>query len=94
MSKLGQTEAPAEAPTELKPVVPVKKSVFPDYVVCLEDGRKLKMLKRHLRASYNMTPGEYRAKWGLPADYPMGAPNYAKARSDLAVKLGLGKRAG
>ena len=75
-------------------MVPVKKSVFPDYVVCLEDGRKLKMLKRHLRASYNMTPGEYRAKWGLPADYPMGAPNYAKARSDLAVKLGLGKRAG
>ena len=88
---------PAEAaavPEELKPAVPVKKSVTPEYIICLEDGKKLKMLKRHLTSSYGMTPDEYRAKWGLPADYPMVAPNYAKARSDLALKLGLGKRAG
>ena len=92
LKALGQ--APAEAPTELKPAVPVKKSVTADYIVCLEDGKKLKMLRRHLQASYGLTPDEYRAKWGLPNDYPMVAPNYAKARSDLAVKLGLGKRAG
>ena len=94
LMKLGQPEAPTEAPVELKPAVPVKKSIFPDYLVCLEDGKKLKMLKRHLRTSYDLTPGEYRAKWGLPADYPMVAPNYAKARSDLALKIGLGKKAG
>ena len=92
--KLGQPEAPAEAPADLKPAVPVKKSVTPDYIVCLEDGKRCKMLKRHLMASFGLTPDEYRAKWGLPNDYPMVAPNYAKARSDLAVKLGLGKRAG
>ncbi len=85
--------APPEAAVEQKPAVPVKKSVFPDYIVCLEDGKKLKMLKRHLQASYGLTPDEYRAKWGLPADYPMVAPNYAKTRSDLALKLGLGRRA-
>ena len=85
--------APAESPAELKPAVPVKKSVTPEYIICLEDGKKLKMLKRHLSSSYGMTPDEYRAKWGLPADYPMVAPNYAKSRSDLAVKLGLGRRA-
>ena len=94
LATLGQPQAPAEAPTELKPAVPVKKSVNPDYIVCLEDGKKLKMLKRHLQSSYGITPDEYRAKWGLPSDYPMVAPNYAKARSDLALKLGLGKRAG
>ena len=82
-----------EAPTELKPAVPVKKSVTPDYIVCLEDGKKLKMLKRHLNTAYDLTPDAYRAKWGLPSDYPMVAPNYAKARSDLALKLGLGRKA-
>ena len=86
--------AQPEGPTELKPAVPIKKSVTPDYIVCLEDGKKLKMLKRHLNTSYNMTPDEYRARWGLPADYPMVAPSYAKSRSDLALKLGLGRRAG
>ena len=89
-----QPQPPAEVPTELKPAVPIKKSVTPDYIICLEDGKKLKMLKRHLNTSYNMTPDQYRAKWGLPADYPVVAPNYAKARSDLAVKLGLGRKAG
>ena len=92
---LQRLSAPAEeapAKEELKPAVPIKKSVTADYIVCLEDGKKLKMLKRHLMSSYGMTPDEYRAKWGLPSDYPMVAPNYAKARSDLAVKLGLGRR--
>ncbi|MEI7607710.1 MAG: MucR family transcriptional regulator [Rhodospirillaceae bacterium] len=93
LTTLGQPQA-AEPPAELKPAVPVKKSVTADYIICLEDGKKLKMLKRHLSSSYGMTPDEYRTKWGLPADYPMVAPNYAKARSDLAVKLGLGKKAG
>ncbi|HTH16485.1 MAG TPA: MucR family transcriptional regulator [Magnetospirillum sp.] len=87
----GAPEAKAEAP---KPAVPVKKSVTPDYIVCLEDGKKLKMLKRHLRTTYNMTPDEYRAKWGLPPDYPMVAPNYAAQRSDFAKKIGLGRKAG
>ena len=85
--------APAEAAADLKPAVPVKKSVTPDYIICLEDGKRCKMLKRHLMSSFGLTPDEYRAKWGLPSDYPMVAPNYAKARSDLAVKLGLGRRA-
>ena len=89
---LSQPQAPAEAQADLKPAVPVKKSVTPDYIVCLEDGKKLKMLKRHLSSSYNLTPDEYRRKWGLPDDYPMVAPNYAKSRSDLALKLGLGRR--
>ena len=94
---LQRLTAPAEeapAKEELKPAVPIKKSVTPDYIICLEDGKKLKMLKRHLMSSYGITPDEYRAKWGLPTDYPMVAPNYAKARSDLAVKLGLGRRSG
>jgi len=82
-------QAPAE---EQKPAVPVKKSVTPDYIVCLEDGKKFKSLKRHLRAHYNMTPEEYREKWGLPHDYPMVAPNYAAARSALAKEMGLGQR--
>jgi len=77
------------APKE--PAVPVRKSITPDYLICLEDGRKFKSLKRHLRTKYNMSPEEYRAKWGLPKDYPMVAPNYAKARSDLAKQMGLGQ---
>ena len=74
------------------PAVPVKKSVTPDYIVCLEDGKKLKMLKRHLMTHYKMTPEDYRAKWGLPADYPMVAPNYAEQRRSLAKKIGLGTK--
>lgn len=74
-----------------EPAVPVKKSVTADYIVCLEDGKKFKSLKRHLRTRYNMTPDEYRAKWGLPHDYPMVAPNYAKERSNLAKRMGLGQ---
>ena len=85
--------APGEIPTSQKPVVPVKRSVTPEYIVCLEDGKKLKMLKRYLRSNYNMTPEEYRAKWGLPADYPMVAPNYAAQRSEFAKKIGLGRTA-
>jgi predicted transcriptional regulator len=85
----GGGEVQEAAPRE--PAVPVKKSVNPDFIVCLEDGRKFKSLKRHLRTKYNMSPEEYRAKWGLPKDYPMVAPNYAKARSDLAKQMGLGQ---
>ena len=92
LSKLGQPDSGAAPEVELKPAVPIKKSVFPDHIICLEDGKKLKMLKRHLQSSYGLTPDEYRAKWGLPADYPMVAPNYAKARSDLALQLGLGRK--
>ena len=77
-----------------KPIVPVKKSIAPDYIICLEDGKKLKMLKRHLRTAYGMTPEEYRIKWGLPADYPMVAPNYAAQRSAFAKKIGLGRKPG
>ncbi len=86
-----QSEANAEP---LKPAVSVRRSVNPDYIVCLEDGKKLKMLKRHLRAAYNLTPDDYRAKWGLPADYPMVAPNYASQRSEFAKKIGLGRKKG
>jgi predicted transcriptional regulator len=85
----GQVEAPAEAP---KPAVSVKKSITPDFIICLEDGKKFKSLKRHLRTQYNMTPEQYREKWGLPPDYPMVAPNYAKARSELAKEMGLGQQ--
>ncbi|HRW60042.1 MAG TPA: MucR family transcriptional regulator [Defluviicoccus sp.] len=84
-------EVPVEAP---KPAVNVRKSVTPEYIVCLEDGKKLKMLKRHLRTTYNMSPEEYRSKWNLPPDYPMVAPNYARQRSDFAKKIGLGRKAG
>jgi len=85
----------ADAKTEpLRPAVPVRKSVTPDYLVCLEDGKKLKMLKRHLRSTYGMTPDEYRHKWGLPPDYPMVAPNYAQQRSAFAKKIGLGRGTG
>ena len=76
---------------EPKPRVAVKKSVMPDFIICLEDGRMFKSLKRHLRTRYNLSPGEYRERWGLPPDYPMVAPNYASARSQLAKKMGLGK---
>ncbi len=75
-----------------EPAVPIKKSVFPDYIICLEDGTKLKMLKRHLKAAYNMTPEDYRTKWGLPASYPMTAPGYAEHRSTLAKENGLGRK--
>jgi predicted transcriptional regulator len=85
----GAVELPAEAP---KPAIAVKKSITPDYIVCLEDGKKFKSLKRHLRTQYNMSPEEYREKWGLPADYPMVAPNYAQARSELAKQMGLGQQ--
>jgi len=76
------------------PAVAVRRSVTPEYIVCLEDGKKLKMLKRHLKTAYNMSPEGYRERWGLPADYPMVAPNYARQRSALAKKIGLGRRSG
>lgn len=79
------------APSAQEPAVPVKKSVGQDYIICLEDGKKFKSLKRHLSSKYDMSPDEYRAKWGLPKDYPMVAPAYAKARSALAKKMGLGR---
>ncbi len=85
----GQVVAGGEA---LTPAVPVKRSVFPDYLICLEDGKKFKSLKRHLRTQYKMTPEQYRERWNLPADYPMVAPNYAKTRSQLAKKMGLGQQ--
>ena len=81
-------------PEPAKPAVPIRKSITPDYLICLEDGKKLKMLKRHLRSTYNMTPDEYRARWGLAPDYPMVAPNYAEQRSAFAKKIGLGRGAG
>ena len=81
-------------PEPLKPAVPIRKSVTPEFIICLEDGKKLKMLKRHLRSTYNMTPDEYRTKWGLAPDYPMVAPNYAERRSEFAKKIGLGRGAG
>src|SRR5215204_3452524 len=89
----GVTHGAAEKPKEeLRPAVSIKKSVQPDYIVCLDDGRRFKSLKRHLRTTYNLTPEQYRAKWGLPASYPMVAPNYAAARSELARQMGLGAR--
>jgi len=85
----------AEPPAEpLKPAVPIRKSITPDFLVCLEDGKKLKMLKRHLRSTYNLTPDEYRVKWGLAPDYPMVAPKYAQQRSEFAKKIGLGRGTG
>jgi predicted transcriptional regulator len=85
----GSVEKPVEA---LTPAVSIKKSIHPDYIVCLEDGKKFKSLKRHLRTQYDLSPDDYRAKWGLPPDYPMVAPNYAQARSDLAKSMGLGQQ--
>jgi predicted transcriptional regulator len=91
LSRVGT--APASAPAEpLKPAVNPKKSITPDYIICLEDGKKFKSLKRHLSSMYSMSPEQYREKWGLPADYPMVAPNYAEARSRLAKEMGLGQK--
>jgi predicted transcriptional regulator len=84
---------PVEGPNSQKPAIPVKKSITPEYIICLEDGKKLKMLKRYLRSRYSLTPEEYRTKWGLAADYPMVAPNYAAQRSEFAKKIGLGRTA-
>lgn len=89
LSGIGKAPAAAVRPD---PAVPVKRSVHPDHIVCLEDGKKLKMLKRHLMTSYQLTPESYRERWGLPLDYPMVAPNYAKQRSRLAKEIGLGTR--
>ncbi len=88
-----KSPAAAEPAEELKPAVPVRKSVAPDFIICLEDGKKFKSLKRHLRTHYNLSPEEYREKWGLPADYPMVAPNYSATRSRLAKDNGLGRKA-
>ena len=87
-----QSAASESKPEPPKPAVAIRKSITPDYIVCLEDGKKLKMLKRHLRTTYGMTPDDYRAKWGLQADYPMVAPNYAAQRSAFAKKIGLGRK--
>ncbi len=92
LAQLGETVEIEEPRPE--PAVSIRNSVKPDYIVCLEDGKKLKMLKRYIRTNYNMTPEEYRARWGLPADYPMVAPNYAEKRRDLAKKIGLGRKPG
>jgi len=89
LSGLGTMAATPDRP---KPALPIKKSITPDFIICLEDGKQLKMLKRHLKTAYNMSPEEYRERWGLPADYPMVAPNYAKHRSTLAKKIGLGTK--
>ena len=86
-SSINGTESP-------RPAVSIRRSITPDYIICLEDGKKLKMLMRHLRASYGITPDEYRTKWGLPPDYPMVAPNYAEQRSNFAKKIGLGRKKG
>jgi predicted transcriptional regulator len=85
-------EVPPKKVAPQAPAVPIKKSITPDYLVCLEDGKKVKMLKRYLRTSYGMTPAQYRTKWGLPVDYPMAAPNYTLARSDFAKKVGFGTK--
>jgi predicted transcriptional regulator len=90
LTGLGQGNSSTMAAAAQEPAVPVKKSIMPDHIVCLEDGKKLKMLKRHLRTVYGLTPEQYREKWNLPADYPMVAPNYAKKRSSLARQIGLG----
>jgi len=92
LEKLGKPNEPVI--TRPEPAVPIRRSITPDYIVCLEDGKKLKMLKRHLASAYNMTPDQYRERWGLPADYPMVAPSYAQQRSTLAKTIGLGTRRG
>jgi len=89
---LSAVDGGAGAKERPQPAVPIRRSVTPDYIICLEDGKQLKMLKRHLKTAFNMTPKEYRERWGLPADYPMVAPNYAKQRSQLAKNIGLGTR--
>jgi len=88
-----KTNGSAALPVELKPAVPVRKSIAPDFLICLEDGKKFKSLKRHLRTHYDLSPEQYREKWGLPADYPMVAPNYSETRSRLAKDNGLGRKA-
>jgi predicted transcriptional regulator len=92
LANLGRTAEPQNAEPP-QPAVPIRKSVTPDHIVCLEDGKKLKMLKRHLRTTHDMSPQQYREKWGLPADYPMVAPNYAARRSEFARQIGLGRKA-
>ncbi len=92
LASLGKKAEVEEAPPE--PAVSIRSSVKPDYIVCLEDGKKMKMLKRHLKTQYDMSPEEYRARWNLPADYPMVAPNYAEKRRELAKKIGLGRKPG
>ena len=92
LASLGQQAPVVETPPE--PAVSIRTSVKPDYIVCLEDGKKLKMLKRHLMTHYNLTPDQYRTRWNLPADYPMVAPNYAEKRRELAKKIGLGRKPG
>jgi len=92
LQAVGQPTAAAPVEEERKPAVSIRKSVTPDFIICLEDGLKFKSLKRHLRTKYSLTPEDYRAKWGLPNDYPMVAPNYAEARSNLAKKMGLGQQ--
>ena len=89
-SLAGTANPPAPVVEKPVPAVAVKKSVFPDYIICLEDGKKLKMLKRHLKTAYDLSPEQYRERWGLPSDYPMVAPNYAERRSSLAKQIGLG----
>lgn len=91
LATLGDSNVQTAPPAELVPAVSPKKSITPDYLICLEDGKKFKSLKRHLRVRYGLSPEQYRTKWGLPADYPMVAPNYAKARSELAKEMGLGQ---
>ncbi|MCA7119478.1 MAG: MucR family transcriptional regulator [Acidibrevibacterium sp.] len=90
LTNIGKEQPEVE---KLQPAVPIKKSIAPDYIICLEDGKKLKMLRRHLKTSYGMTPEQYRERWNLPPDYPMVAPNYAQHRSSLAKKIGLGTKA-
>ena len=90
LRRVNGAAAPANEQSQ-KAAIPVRRSITPDYIVCLEDGKKLKMLKRHLRTAYGLSPEEYRSKWGLPADYPMVAPNYSKKRSAFAKKIGLGR---
>ncbi len=91
LTNIGAAPAPVVSAEKQKPAVPVGRSVQPDYIVCLEDGKRLKMLKRYLRSQYDLTPDQYRRKWGLPPDYPMVAPNYATRRSEFAKQIGLGK---
>lgn len=91
LSNLSGTPSVADPATSQRPAVPIKKSITPEYLVCLEDGKKLKMLKRYIRSRYGLSPDQYRAKWGLPQDYPMVASNYAAVRSEFAKKIGLGK---
>ena len=91
LATLADSNVQTAPPAELVPAVSPKKSITPDYLICLEDGKKFKSLKRHLRVRYGLSPEQYRTKWGLPADYPMVAPNYAKARSELAKEMGLGQ---